>query len=134
VKSVPAIGSRRAGRLRHARQLNKSAAGKQVNFRPFLFDPIPGLLGQNSLHVLAISVAQYFLARPLTSVTAQISWSRLSPGGAKVARPSFFGFIFKFALPFLVPVLLTIRLFFSSRGWVTILKHFLCAHRLFSED
>jgi len=40
LEKLSAVGGRRAGRLRHARQLNKSAARKQVNFPVFLFDPV----------------------------------------------------------------------------------------------
>ena len=75
-----------------------------------------GLLGQNSLHVLAISVGAVFFGAATYIGNGPNFMVKAVAEQQKVAMPSFFGFIFKFALPFLVPVLLTIWLLFFHHG------------------
>ena len=71
--------------------------------------------------------AQCFSARPPTSATARTSWSRPSPNSRTVSHANFLDFIFKFSLPFLLPVLIIVWFFFFGVEIpVTILKYF-CA-------
>jgi len=73
---------------------------------------IAGLLGQNSIHVLAISVGAVFFGAATYIGNGPNFMVKAIAEQQQVATPSFFGFIFKFALPFLLPVLITVWLLF----------------------
>ena len=70
------------------------------------------LLGQQHLQILAISVGAVFFGAATYIGNGPNFMVKAIAGQQKVATPTFFGFIFKFALPFLLPVLLTIWLLF----------------------
>lgn len=73
---------------------------------------ISELLGQNSLHVLAISVGAVFFGAFTYIGNGPNFMVKAIAEQQKVATPSFFGFVFKFALPFLLPVLVVVWLMF----------------------
>jgi Na+/H+ antiporter NhaD/arsenite permease-like protein len=77
---------------------------------------ITGLLGQNSLHVLAISVGAVFFGAATYIGNGPNFMVKAIADQQKVSTPSFFSFIFKYALPFLLPVLLIIWLLFFFRN------------------
>ncbi len=70
------------------------------------------LLGQNSLHVLAISVGAVFFGAATYIGNGPNFMVKAIAEQQKVATPAFFGFIFKFAVPFLLPVLVVVWLLF----------------------
>jgi Na+/H+ antiporter NhaD/arsenite permease-like protein len=74
---------------------------------------IHGLLGwQYNLHVLAISVGAVFFGAATYIGNGPNFMVKAIAEQQKVSTPAFFGFIFKFALPFLLPVLVVVWLFF----------------------
>jgi Na+/H+ antiporter NhaD/arsenite permease-like protein len=70
------------------------------------------LLGQNSIHVLAVSVGAVFFGAATYIGNGPNFMVKAIAERQKVSTPTFFGFIFKFALPFLLPVLLIVWLLF----------------------
>lgn len=70
------------------------------------------LLGQNSIHVLAISVGAVFFGAATYIGNGPNFMVKAIAEQQKVATPAFFGFIFKFAVPFLLPVLVVVWLLF----------------------
>jgi Na+/H+ antiporter NhaD/arsenite permease-like protein len=73
------------------------------------------LLGQQHLQILAISVGAVFFGAATYIGNGPNFMVKAIAEQQKVAAPSFFGFIFKFALPFLLPVLITVWLLFFHR-------------------
>ena len=73
---------------------------------------ITGLLGQSPVHVLAISVAAVFFGAATYIGNGPNFMVKAIAEQQKVSTPTFFGFIFKFALPFLLPVLVVVWLVF----------------------
>ena len=76
---------------------------------------ITGLLGQNSLHVLAISMGAVFFGAATYIGNGPNFMVKAIADQQKVSTPTFFCFVFKFAMPFLLPVLLTVWLLFFHR-------------------
>jgi Na+/H+ antiporter NhaD/arsenite permease-like protein len=70
------------------------------------------LLGQQHLQVLAISVGAVFFGAATYIGNGPNFMVKAIAEQQKVSTPSFFGFIFKFALPFLLPVLIIVWLLF----------------------
>lgn len=70
------------------------------------------LLRQNGLHVLAISVGAVFFGAATYIGNGPNFMVKAIAEQQKVSTPSFFGFIFKFAAPFLLPVLVVVWLLF----------------------
>jgi Na+/H+ antiporter NhaD/arsenite permease-like protein len=70
------------------------------------------LLGQQHRQILAISVGAVFFGAATYIGNGPNFMVKAIAEQQKVATPTFFGFIFKFALPFLLPVLITIWLLF----------------------
>jgi Na+/H+ antiporter NhaD/arsenite permease-like protein len=75
---------------------------------------ITELLGQNAgaLNVLAISVGAVFFGAATYIGNGPNFMVKAIAGEEKIPMPGFFGFVFKFTLPFLLPVLITIWLLF----------------------
>jgi Na+/H+ antiporter NhaD/arsenite permease-like protein len=73
---------------------------------------ITELLGQNSLHILAISVGAVFFGAATYIGNGPNFMVKAIADQQNISTPSFFGFIFKFTLPFLLPVLLAVWLLF----------------------
>ena len=73
---------------------------------------IAALLGQNSMHILAISVGAVFFGAATYIGNGPNFMVKAIAEQQKVSTPTFFGFIFKFALPFLLPVLIIVWLLF----------------------
>jgi Na+/H+ antiporter NhaD/arsenite permease-like protein len=75
---------------------------------------ITGLLGQNAgaLSVLAISVGAVFFGAATYIGNGPNFMVKAIAGREKIPMPGFLGFVFKFTLPFLLPVLITIWLLF----------------------
>ena len=73
---------------------------------------IPALLAQNSIHVLAISIGAVFFGAATYIGNGPNFMVKAIAEQQKVATPGFFGFIGKFALPFLLPVLMAVWLLF----------------------
>jgi Na+/H+ antiporter NhaD/arsenite permease-like protein len=73
---------------------------------------IPELLGQQHLQVLAISVGAVFFGAATYIGNGPNFMVKAIAEQQKVSTPGFFGFIFKFALPFLLPVLIIVWLLF----------------------
>jgi len=70
------------------------------------------LLGQQHLQILAISVGAVFFGAATYIGNGPNFMVKAIAEQQNVSTPSFFGFIFKFALPFLLPVLITVWLLF----------------------
>jgi Na+/H+ antiporter NhaD/arsenite permease-like protein len=71
------------------------------------------LLGQNSIHILAISVGAVFFGAATYVGNGPNFMVKAIAEQQRVATPTFFGFVFKYAMPFLLPVLVVVwRLFF----------------------
>ncbi len=70
------------------------------------------LLGQQHLQVLAISVGAVFFGAATYIGNGPNFMVKAIAEQQKVSTPGFFGFVFKFALPFLLPVLVMVWLFF----------------------
>ncbi len=70
------------------------------------------LLGQQHLQVLAISVGAVFFGAATYIGNGPNFMVKAIAEQQKVSTPSFFGFIFKFALPFLLPVLIIVWFLF----------------------
>lgn len=70
------------------------------------------LLGQQHRQILAISVGAVFFGAATYIGNGPNFMVKAIAEQQKVATPSFFGFIFKFALPFLLPVLAVVWLMF----------------------
>ncbi len=70
------------------------------------------LLGQQHLQVLAISVGAVFFGAATYIGNGPNFMVKAIAEQQKVSTPTFFGFIFKFALPFLLPVLVVVWLLF----------------------
>jgi len=70
------------------------------------------LLGQQHLQILAISVGAVFFGAATYIGNGPNFMVKAIAEQQKVSTPSFFGFIFKFAMPFLLPVLIVIWLLF----------------------
>ena len=77
---------------------------------------IAELLGHNSLHVLAISVGAVFFGAATYIGNGPNFMVKAIAEQQKVSTPSFFGFIFRYALPFLLPVLVVVWQLFFFRG------------------
>jgi Na+/H+ antiporter NhaD/arsenite permease-like protein len=75
-------------------------------------DDIHELLGGQHLEILAISVGAVFFGAATYIGNGPNFMVRAIAEQQKVATPTFFGFIFKFALPFLLPVLVIVWLLF----------------------
>jgi Na+/H+ antiporter NhaD/arsenite permease-like protein len=75
---------------------------------------IAELLAKNGLHVLAISVGAVFFGAATYIGNGPNFMVKAIAEQEKVSTPSFFGFIFKFALPFLLPVLVVVWLMFFN--------------------
>jgi Na+/H+ antiporter NhaD/arsenite permease-like protein len=75
-------------------------------------DDIHELLGQQHLQVLAISVGAVFFGAATYIGNGPNFMVKAIADQQKVSTPSFFGFILKFALPFLLPVLAVVWYFF----------------------
>jgi Na+/H+ antiporter NhaD/arsenite permease-like protein len=73
------------------------------------------LLGQNSIHVLAISVGAVFFGAATYIGNGPNFMVKAIAEQQKVSTPPFFGFIFKFAVPFLLPVLIVVWWMFFYR-------------------
>jgi Na+/H+ antiporter NhaD/arsenite permease-like protein len=73
------------------------------------------LLQQNSIHVLAISIGAVFFGAATYIGNGPNFMVKAIAEQQKVSTPTFFGFIFKFALPFLLPVLAVVWLLFFYR-------------------
>jgi Na+/H+ antiporter NhaD/arsenite permease-like protein len=73
------------------------------------------LLGQNSIHVLAISVGAVFFGAATYIGNGPNFMVKAIAEQQKVSTPAFFGFIFKFAVPFLLPVLVVVWWMFFYR-------------------
>jgi Na+/H+ antiporter NhaD/arsenite permease-like protein len=76
---------------------------------------ISELLGQNSPHILAISLGAVFFGAATYIGNGPNFMVKAIADQQKISMPTFFGFIFKFALPFLFPVIFLI--------WLTFLRH-----------
>ena len=70
-----------------------------------------GLLASHNHHVLAISVAAVFFGAATYIGNGPNFMVKAMPS-RKSSTPSFFGFVLKFSLPFLVPVLVVVWLVF----------------------
>ena len=70
------------------------------------------LLGQQHLQILAISVGAVFFGAATYIGNGPNFMVKAIAEQQKVSTPGFFGFIFKFALPFLLPVLVVVWLVF----------------------
>jgi Na+/H+ antiporter NhaD/arsenite permease-like protein len=71
------------------------------------------LLVQNSIHILAISVGAVFFGAATYVGNGPNFMVKAIAEQQRVATPTFFGFVFKYAVPFLLPVLVVVwRLFF----------------------
>jgi Na+/H+ antiporter NhaD/arsenite permease-like protein len=75
-------------------------------------EDIHELLGGQHLEILAISVGAVFFGAATYIGNGPNFMVRAIAEQQKVSTPTFFGFIFRFALPFLLPVLITIWLLF----------------------
>ena len=64
------------------------------------------------MHILAISVGAVFFGAATYIGNGPNFMVKAIAEQQKVATPTFFGFIFKFALPFLLPVLIVVWLLF----------------------
>jgi Na+/H+ antiporter NhaD/arsenite permease-like protein len=74
---------------------------------------IADLLGQNPMHLVAISVGAVFFGAATYIGNGPNFMVKAIADRQKIrATPTFFGFVFKFALPFLLPVLLAVWLLF----------------------
>ncbi len=75
-------------------------------------EDIHELLGGQHLEILAISVGAVFFGAATYIGNGPNFMVKAIAEQQKVSTPTFFGFIFRFALPFLLPVLITIWLLF----------------------
>jgi Na+/H+ antiporter NhaD/arsenite permease-like protein len=73
---------------------------------------IADLLGQNPMHIVAISVGAVFFGAATYIGNGPNFMVKAIADRQKIPTPTFFGFVFKFALPFLLPVLLAVWLLF----------------------
>jgi Na+/H+ antiporter NhaD/arsenite permease-like protein len=73
---------------------------------------VSGLLAQNSSRVLAISVGAVFFGAATYIGNGPNFMIKTIANQQKIPTPSFPGFVFKFTLPFLLPMLITIWLLF----------------------
>src|SRR5260221_9438744 len=73
---------------------------------------ISGLLAKNSPHVLAISISAWFFGAATYIGNGRKFMVKAIADQQKIPMPTFMGFVFKFTLPFLLPVLFTLWLLF----------------------
>ena len=73
---------------------------------------ISGLLAKNSPHVLAISISAVFFGAATYIGNGPNFMVKAIADQQKIPMPTFMGFVFKFTLPFLLPVLFTLWLLF----------------------
>ena len=73
---------------------------------------ISGLLAQHPAHVLAISIGAVFFGAATYIGNGPNFMVKAIADQEKVPTPGFLGFVFKFTLPFLLPMLITIWLLF----------------------
>ena len=73
---------------------------------------IPELLVQNALSVLAISVGAVFFGAATYIGNGPNFMVKAIADRERIPMPGFLGYFFKFTLPFLLPVLITIWLLF----------------------
>jgi Na+/H+ antiporter NhaD/arsenite permease-like protein len=78
-------------------------------------EKISELLGQNSLHILAISIGAVFFGAATYIGNGPNFMVKAIADQQKICTPTFFGFIFKYALTFLIPVTICVWLFFFRR-------------------
>jgi Na+/H+ antiporter NhaD/arsenite permease-like protein len=73
---------------------------------------VPSLLASHAPHLLAISIASVFFGAATYIGNGPNFMVKAIAGQNGVRMPSFLGFILKFSLPFLLPVLITVWLLF----------------------
>jgi Na+/H+ antiporter NhaD/arsenite permease-like protein len=73
---------------------------------------ISGLLGQHASGVLAISIGSVFFGAATYIGNGPNFMVKAVADGQKISTPTFFGFVLKFTLPFLLPVLFILWLVF----------------------
>jgi Na+/H+ antiporter NhaD/arsenite permease-like protein len=73
---------------------------------------ISGLLGQHPAHVLAVSIGAVFFGAATYIGNGPNFMVKAIADHEKVPTPGFLGFVFKFTLPFLLPMIITIWLLF----------------------
>ncbi|HVU07182.1 MAG TPA: sodium:proton antiporter [Verrucomicrobiae bacterium] len=73
------------------------------------------LLAQNHEHILAISISAVFFGAATYIGNGPNFMVKAIADRKKIRPPTFFGFIFKFALPFLLPVLILVWLLFFRK-------------------
>jgi len=73
---------------------------------------ISGLLGQHPAHVLAVSIGAVFFGAATYIGNGPNFMVKAIADQEKVPTPGFLGFVFKFTLPFLLPMIITIWLLF----------------------
>ena len=76
---------------------------------------ISGLLAQNSPHLLAISVGAVFFGAATYIGNGPNFMVKAIADHKKIHTPTFLGFIFKYTLPFLLPMLLAVWLLFFKK-------------------
>ena len=75
-------------------------------------EDIHSLLSTHTHHVLAISIAAVFFGAATYIGNGPNFMVKAVAEQQRVATPTFFGFIFRFAVPFLLPVLIVVWLLF----------------------
>jgi Na+/H+ antiporter NhaD/arsenite permease-like protein len=76
---------------------------------------IADLLGQNPLHILAISIGSVFFGAATYIGNGPNFMVKAIADRQKIPTPTFFGFVFKYALTFLIPVTFCVWLIFFHR-------------------